>query len=683
MVNVPEIDLSLRKFITKVETTNSKGEKEEKSYLDTREPKVVTDKLDTDKSTTAEYFHYKNPIQVKRGDIVTYKIRLYNEGEISGYVNEVTDYLPNYLEFLADNEINKKYGWVLNGREVKTTITAKDNAKGDEIYSAEDKLLEKYDKETSAGDLDYVDLEIVCKVVDGAPGNTILTNLAQITDAEDEKGNKIPEDIEDRDSEPDGDKDPGEDFDLPTDDKRPTYKDEDPTKPYVKDKEDTNKPYVPGQEDDDDFEKVLVKPDFDLALRKFITEVQNAPINNRYPEVKYEDGKISYHHRKDPVEVCTGDTVVYTIRIFNEGQMDGWADEITDDMPEGLEFLPTHEINREYRWRTLDENGEETDDQSKIKYVVTDYLSQNQENATGRNNKIKAFDPNSLVVDNENDRNPDYRDVKLAFKVTYVAKTKEESARIIKNVAQISDDSDDDIDSEPNRDTPHPDPDDEDDIDFDNVKVKYFDLSLLKWVSQTKVKVKNGDEVITDTGHTAETSKNEAPVKIEIQEKDLKTIQIKYVYTIRITNEGEIEGYAEEVKDYIPEGLRFIEDDNKEWRWKIAEEGVVVTDYLNGTLLKPGEYAEVPIVLTWINSAENLGEKVNLAEISKDRNDSDSPDVDSTPDNKVPGEDDIDDAPVVLAVKTGIAKIYAGLTMIVLLTFALGIGLIKKYVIEF
>jgi len=192
VVNVPEIDLSLRKFITKVETTNSKGEKEEKSYLDTREPKVVTDKLDTDKSTTAEYFHYKNPIQVKRGDIVTYKIRLYNEGEISGYVNEVTDYLPNYLEFLEDNEINKKYGWVLNGREVKTTITAKDNTKGDKIYSAEDKLLEKYDKETNAGELDYVDLEIVCKVVDVAPGNTILTNLAQITDPEDEKGNKIP-----------------------------------------------------------------------------------------------------------------------------------------------------------------------------------------------------------------------------------------------------------------------------------------------------------------------------------------------------------------------------------------------------------------------------------------------------------------------------------------------------------
>ena len=38
------------------------------------------------------------------------------------------------------------------------TISTKDNTKGDKIYSAEDKLLEKYDKETNAGELDYLQL---------------------------------------------------------------------------------------------------------------------------------------------------------------------------------------------------------------------------------------------------------------------------------------------------------------------------------------------------------------------------------------------------------------------------------------------------------------------------------------------------------------------------------------------
>ena len=249
-------------------------------------------------------------------------------------------------------------------------------------------------------------------------------------------------------------------------------------------------------------------------------------------------------------------------------------------------------------------------------------------------------------------------------------------------MAQISADSDDDIDSVPKRDEVYnKDGKNEDDIDYDNVKVKYFDLSLLKWVSQTKVTL-DGKTVITDTGHTAETSKNEAPVKLEIESKDLKKINIKYIYTIQITNEGEIEGYADEIKDYIPEGLKFIEEDNKEWKWKEVENGVVTTDYLKDTLLKPGETATVQIVLTWINNSENLGEKINLAEISKDRNNSDSPDVDSTPDNKVPGEDDIDDAPVILAVKTGTTQIYFGLISIILITFISGVSLIKKYVLE-
>jgi len=664
VVPVPEVDIALRKFITEVDGNIKEGE-------EARVPKVNTNTLDTYKSTTAEYIHSKVPVGVKKGSEVVYTIRLYNEGDLNAYVSEVTDYLPSYLIYLPENEINKKYGWSYNQatREVKTTIIAEENTKGDEVYQdrKNGKLLEAYD---GNGVLDYIDVQIVCKVDERVEGNTILTNLAQITEMKDEAGNIIEED---RDSKPDGDKAPNKDFEIPNDKDRPHYKEEE-----------ENKPYVPGQEDDDDFEKVLVKPDFDLALRKFVTQVQNTPINNRYPEVSYENGKISYKHTKDPVELATGNTVIYTIRVFNEGQADGYANEITDDLPEGLEFLPDHEINGEngYRWVMLDKDQNETKDVSKAKYIVTDYLSEEQEKETGRNNKIKAFQ-NTEAISPTQPLNPDYRDVKVAFKVTHVAKTVEDSKKILKNVAQISADSDDDIDSEPKRDTPYnPDGDNEDDIDYDNVRVKYFDLALLKWVSQAKITHKGGEEITIDTGHTAETSKNEAPVKIEIPEKELKTITIKYVYTIRVENQGEIEGYVKEVKDYIPAGLKFNEEDNKEWNWRVLENGVVVTDYLKDTLLKPGETTTVKIVLTWINDANNLGEKINLAEISKHKNDSDSPDVDSTPDNKVLGEDDIDDAPIILAVKTGGVKLYIGLIAIILTTFALGIGLIKRYVLE-
>ena len=76
-----------------------------------------------------------------------------------------------------------------------------------------------------------------------------------------------------------------------------------------------------------------------------------------------------------------------------------------------------------------------------------------------------------------------------------------------------------------------------------------------------------------------------------------------------------------------------------------------------------------------------MGLKVNTAEISKDYNDFGVPDKDSTPDNKKAGEDDIDDAPVMLSVSTGAAKTYFTLTGIVLITIAGGILLIKKYVL--
>ena len=74
---------------------------------------------------------------------------------------------------------------------------------------------------------------------------------------------------------------------------------------------------------------------------------------------------------------------------------------------------------------------------------------------------------------------------------------------------------------------------------------------------------------------------------------------------------------------------------------------------------------------------------INLAEISKDDNPSKTPDIDSTPDNKVPGEDDIDDAPVLLVIKTGIevALKYISLTGIVVAILGTGVLGIKKFVL--
>ena len=57
---------------------------------------------------------------------------------------------------------------------------------------------------------------------------------------------------------------------------------------------------------------------------------------------------------------------------------------------------------------------------------------------------------------------------------------------------------------------------------------------------------------------------------------------VKFVYNITVTNEGEIAGYATEVKDYIPEGLEFVAEENTQWT-KVSE-NTITTNALSKTL---------------------------------------------------------------------------------------------------
>ena len=626
-LKVVYFDLALRKFITGKNDTALTG----------REPQVDVTNLADGTSTTATYNHPKNPIDMQRGDIIIYTIRVYNEGSKDGYANEITDYLPEELEFLPDHEINQEYEWQVSsdGRHVTTDYLSKAKE-----TSSRQNLLKAFDGTT----LDYKDVKIACRIKDTAEVGKILTNLAEITESKDSDGN----DVVDRDSETDN-------VEVPTDEDLPNYKDDE-----------SDQDYVPGQEDDDDFEKVKVVY-FDLALRKFITAVDDTEITNRIPQLSIgEDGNIDYNHTKDPVEVENGNIVTYTLRIYNEGMMAGYASRVKDDVPDGLEFLPDNEINQEYRW-VLSEDGTS---------IETDYLSKEQEQTEGAN-LIKAFDPELGITDT----NPDYRDLKIAFRVT----EPNTSDRILVNTAEISDDRDenndpvDDIDSTPDNNNEW---NEEDDLDKEFVKVKYFDLALKKWVSRAIVTNQDGSQNIIETGHTGDEDP-EPPAKVDLGRQDINKVTVKFEFQIKITNEGEIAGYATEVTDYIPEGLKFIQEDNPLWypREPLNGRERVGTTQLADTLLQPGESATISILLTWINDPNNMGLKTNIAEISQDDNDSDTPDIDSTPGNFKDGEDDIDDAPVMLTVALGDTQIYIGLGFVVVAMLTGGIWAIKRYVL--
>ena len=646
-------DLALRKFIVAVskdETIENTEYMKNEDGTYTRAPKVDTSKLNTKDEngkliTTAIYNHTKEPVQVQKGNYVVYMLRVYNEGSMAGYAAQIKDHLPEYLEFV-DGDFNKKYGWEVS--EDGRTVTTK--------YLSDDKyLIEAAVEKNGKIELDYKDVPIMCKEKSTAKTGEKVTNIADISIYEDEKHKEIG----DRDSSKDNVK-------LPDDKDLPSYKD------------DEKGDYIPGQEDDDDFEKVIIKK-FDLALRKFITAVNDKEVTTRIPVPQMgEDGNIKYNHTKEPVEVTTKDIVTYTLRVYNEGEINGYASKVSDDLPEGLEFLPENSLNKEMRWVMYDKDGKETTNVKDAVKITTDYLSKEQgeermkqDSSLKENpNLIKAFDTSKDI----SDTNPDYKEVKIAFKVVEPNSSK----KILVNAAQISDDSDEDGNEVDDEDSiPDKWNEGEDDQDKEYVKLVEFDLALRKWVTQAIV-IENGKQTVTNTGHQPYDDP-EAIVKVELHRKKLKDVTVKFKYSIRVINEGDIEGYAKEVTDYIPEGLKFVASDNPGWTDK--GNNVITTRLLENTLLKPGEYADVEVLLTWVNYENNMGLKTNIAEISEDYNDKGVPDRDSTPNNKKDGEDDIDDAPVMLSISTGKEKVFIILGVTVLITIAGGVVLIKKFVL--
>ncbi|MBF0988513.1 MAG: DUF11 domain-containing protein [Clostridiales bacterium] len=635
-----EFDLALRKFITSVNGTE----------ITSRIPDVDVTPLVNKTDTTAIYTHSKEPVKIKISDIVTYTIRVYNEGDIDGYADEIVDHLPEYLEYI-DNDFNKQYGWQLDPAD-NTGRTIKTNYLSDRTNKAN--IIKKFDGKT----LDYKELKIQTRIKSGVKPTKYLTDIAEITESHNEF--KIP------------DRDNYRKVILPkTSDEFSEYKGHNSNKKDLSDK----RYYYKGQEDDDDFEKVVVEGEFDLALRKFITQVNEEAVTNRIPQVDTSkfgsigaDGKpvttMTYNHTKEPILVNTTDIVTYTIRVYNEGEVNGYATEVKDDLPEGLEFLPDNATNKEYRWQLLDKDGKVTTNVKEAVSIITDYLSKEQEKTSG-SNLLKAYDKTTM-------KTPDYKDVKIAFRVT----EPQTSDRILINKAQISKHHDEfgkevkDRDSTPNKWN-----EGEDDQDIEKVRVRYFDLSLRKWVTQVIV-IEDGKQKVKDTGHYAEQDP-EPVVKVEVNKKRLKNTVVKFRYSIRVKNEGEIEGYAKEISDYIPSGLKFNKADNPDW---VEKDGKIVTTKLKDTLLKPGETAEVTVLLTWINGEENMKVMTNTAEISEDYNKYKTPDRDSKPNNKKKGEDDQDDAPVTVTTVSGSAPVYIGIAVTGIAIIAIGGILVKRYI---
>ncbi len=236
------------------------------------------------------------------------------------------------------------------------------------------------------------------------------------------------------------------------------------------------------------------------------TEETNQEINpekNKYPEIRF------------------GDRVEITIRIYNKGEGNGYAQKITNVIPKGMKFVAEDKTNQENKWKQID-----------TETVVSEKLNF----ASGIENEIEKL----------NEKEIDYRDISLVLEVI----EKEAVVEMIQNKTTIEQ------------------------IDIREEKIEYG-----KEENKTilPIRISHTDFVVEKTiqdiieitaagqiNHQVPQNNNKLS-KIEIDRKNINATQLKITYNITITNHGNAKGKVDAVIDYLPNGLQCDLSDNLGW----------------------------------------------------------------------------------------------------------------------
>lgn len=236
------------------------------------------------------------------------------------------------------------------------------------------------------------------------------------------------------------------------------------------------------------------------------TEETNQEINpekNKYPEIRF------------------GDRVEITIRIYNKGEGNGYAQKITNVIPKGMKFVAEDKTNQENKWKQID-----------TETVVSEKLNF----ASGIENEIEKL----------NEKEIDYRDISLVLEVI----EKEAVVEMIQNKTTIEQ-----IDIR------------EEKIEYEKeenktilpIRISHTDFVVEKTI-QDIIEITAAGQI----NHQVPQNNNKLS-KIEIDRKNINATQLKITYNITITNHGNAKGKVDAVIDYLPNGLQCDLSDNLGW----------------------------------------------------------------------------------------------------------------------
>lgn len=387
--------------------------------------------------------------------------------------------------------------------------------------------------------------------------------------------------------------------------------------------------------------------DYDLAIKKFVSKIDDTKTSNREPKVEIVEEKngekvtkkVNYNQNNDIEKAANQQKVTYTIRTYNESYNKGKGKRIIENIPDGLVYLPENETNKKYGWKTYkqDKDGDliETDVSSEITVVATDYLLDKE---------IEGFN----IEENET---PKFEDVEVVLEIDESKITSKD--RIIENTVEI------DTTGKTTGDTDGNEVNDDNNKSTEKIYVKYFDLDVTKFIKEVTVK-NNTKETKQDIGE----SQKGKLVKIDVAKRDVENTTIRVTYGLRVKNIGEIQGYATELMDYIPKDFVLVEDGI----WNVKDDKAFTTK-LENTLLKPGESTVIYITFDWKLTEDNIGRRINEGKITKYENEFNAKD---------PTEDNNDKEEMLVQIRTGGIWVFVVIAVLVGLWMIVGIVFILK-----
>lgn len=204
------------------------------------------------------------------------------------------------------------------------------------------------------------------------------------------------------------------------------------------------------------------------------------------------------------------------------------------------------------------------------------------------------------------------------------------------------------------------------DVNIGLVMLQDFDLQLEKYVTRILVQDSNGTMI--------KTYDNTTLAKLELDAKKISGTTIVVEYGIKITNVGEVAGTARKVVDYMPNDFTFSSELNKDW-YQDGEN--LYTSILANDIIQAGESRVLTLTLTKSMTENNTGRNNNIAEIAEDYNDLGIIDKNSTPGNRVQGENDMGTADLIISIRTG-GGIYVAIFVTIIVALAVTTGIIIK-----